>query len=275
MLVQDFDTAERRGASAHRGGGVGFVSLLKGEEGAPDNFDLMIVEMQNDYTTPRHRHNFDQVRIMLQGYFEWAPGTPQPEGTVGYFAEGTYYTQKGVGPSRTLVLQSGGATGHGYTSNRQLQAGIAELKESGDFHDGVYSHTLPDGKRENLDGYQAVWEHVHGRKLDYPAPRFQTPVIAFPDAFGWRHEGEGAQHRSFGRFNERGTAVGQVTLATGARTTIDASEQTVLVFVEAGAGTIGGTAFSRDDAIRIDRGDTADVLATEDARLYTFGLPVF
>lgn len=275
MLVQDFGAAPRRGASAHRGGGVAFVSLLTGNEGAPDNFDLMIVDMTEDYATPRHRHNFDQIRVMLEGYFEWAPGTAQPEGSVGYFAEGTYYTQKGIGPSRTLVLQVGGASGDGYTSNRQLQAAIGELQQAGAFHDGIFTRKLPWGQAENLDGYQAVWEHLAGRKLAYPAPRFQTPLIAFPDAFGWAALGSGGRQRSFGTFNERGTSAGQIAVAAGGQASICAAAQTMLLYVAEGSGTCSGQAFGPSDGIRIDRGETADLAATSDCLLFTFGLPVF
>jgi hypothetical protein len=275
MLVQDFATAPRRGASAHRGGGVAFVSLLTGAEGAPDNFDLMIVEMTEDYATPRHRHNFDQIRVMLEGYFEWAPGTPQPEGSLGYFAEGTFYTQKGIGPSRTLVLQVGGGSSQGYTSYNQLQTGIAGLQKAGSFHDGVYTRTLPGGGIENLDGYQAVWEHLNGRKLAYPAPRFQTPLIAFPDAFGWQALGEGAQQRCFGTFNERGTSAGQIAIAAGGSAKLEAGGQALLLYVARGAGTCGGARFGREDAIRLDLGETAEIAATADCLLFTFRLPVF
>lgn len=277
MFVQAYETAPRRGASAHRGGGVAFVSMLTGQEWRPDNYDLMIVDMVDDYMTPRHRHNFDQVRVMLEGFFEWAPETPQPEGSVGYFAEGTYYTQKGIGPSRTLVLQVGGASGSGYTSNDQLQKGIAELKADGAFNDGIYTRIADNGTKINLDGYQAVWEHVHGRQLAYPEPRFQTPVIAFPDAFAWLPAGEGAFARQFGIFNERGTSVGQIKIAAGGHAPIAtaAENRTFLFFVVAGSGNCDGTAFGTNDAIRVDCGETVVMTASTPCLLYKFGLPKF
>lgn len=279
MRVQDFHTAPRRGAASHRAGGLSFVSLLTGAEGAPDNFELMIVRVEVDYATPLHRHNFDQIRIILDGHFEWAPGVPQPEGSVGYFAEGTSYTQKGVGVSETLLLQVGGASGHGYTSHRQLQTAIEELQMLGTFSEGVYRRARADGETDRIDGYQAIWEHINARKLVYPAARFQAPVIAFPDAFGWQALGEGdragALQRRFGVFNERGTSAGQVAVAAGACAHLDAGPQTLLIYVEAGAGTIDGMAFGERAAIRIDRGERAEIIASRDIRMFTFALPRF
>ena len=53
--------------SGHRSGGIDFKRLLQGTPGTPDNFELSIVRTAGDYFTPRHRHNFDQVRFCLEG----------------------------------------------------------------------------------------------------------------------------------------------------------------------------------------------------------------
>ncbi len=275
MFVQDYATAERRAAAAHRGGGIAFMSLLKGDEGALDNFDLMLVDMTQDYVTPRHRHNFDQVRIMLQGYFEWAPGTPQPEGSIGYFPEGTYYTQKGIGPSRTLVLQVGGGSGGGYMSHRQLQDGIGALQRAGSFDDGVYTGTAADGTRQTKDGYQAVWEHVHGRALSYPQPRYQTPLIAFPDAFAWHSAGDRAAVRRFGSYNEVGLSMAQLRIDAGGSVEVGDDERPHLLYVAAGEGDCAGTTYGAQGAIRVERGEKLCLNARGDSLFYQFGLPTF
>lgn len=275
MIVQDYGTAERRGAAAHRGGGIAFVSLLTGQEGAPDNFDLMLVDMNEDYLTPRHRHNFDQVRIMLRGYFEWAPDTPQPEGSVGYFPEGTYYTQKGVGPSQTLVLQVGGGSGNGYMSNRQLQDGIAALQREGRFEDGIYTRVSPVGTRCNIDGYQAVWEHVYGQPLSYPQPRYQTPLIAFPEAFNWLPCGAGAFMRHFGTYNEVGLGVRQLRVDAGGYAEIGGDRHPNLFYVVQGEGNCAGQGYGARGAIRVDRMERATIHAYSDSLFYQFCLPVF
>ncbi|HKF28874.1 MAG TPA: hypothetical protein VKB29_06580 [Candidatus Binataceae bacterium] len=52
--------------SGHRSGGIDFKRLIQGTPGALDNFELSLVRTAGDYYTPRHRHNFDQVRLCLE-----------------------------------------------------------------------------------------------------------------------------------------------------------------------------------------------------------------
>ena len=89
--------------------------LLRGRAGAPDNYELSLVLMDGDYTTPRHKHNFDQVRYMVEGEFGYGRSKDevQQQGTIGYFPEGVSYEQRAVRRSVTLLLQGGGASGAG------------------------------------------------------------------------------------------------------------------------------------------------------------------
>jgi len=128
MQVAHRESAPRFGRSAHRPGGIGFISLLRGEEGRVDNFELIIATITEDFHTPRHRHNFDQLRVMLEGSFGFDRDRVQNAGTIGYFCEGTYYQQQGVGHSEALVLQSGGASGNGFMSFEKLYQVVDQLK---------------------------------------------------------------------------------------------------------------------------------------------------
>ncbi len=95
--------------------------LLTGEPGTPGNFSLQLSSTPT-YYSPRHRHNFDQVRFQLQGDFDFATDGIMKPGCVAYFPEGTYYgPQSGPLPSETLVLQFGGASGSGYLSAEQFE----------------------------------------------------------------------------------------------------------------------------------------------------------
>ena len=99
----------------HRSGGIDFKRLLQGSPGSPDNFELSIVRTAGDYFTPRHRHNFDQVRLCLEGAMNYAPGKDLKAGTVGYFPEGTFYgPQSSTSKSVVLLLQMGGSAGYGF-----------------------------------------------------------------------------------------------------------------------------------------------------------------
>jgi hypothetical protein len=155
-------TAVEKGASAHRGGGVHFLSLLQGEENTSGNFHLTLV-YANDYVAPRHRHNFDQVRIVLDGAFGFDHGMVQEAGMLGYFTEGNYYTQKSVGKSMTLLLQAGGASGTGYMSDNQLRSAVENLQSKGQFNSGVFTWLDSTGKKHNQDGYEAAWEFVRNK----------------------------------------------------------------------------------------------------------------
>ena len=53
-----------------REGVIRAVRILEGEPG-PDNFALKLVNIQGDFFSPRHRHNFDQVRLQLEGSFDY------------------------------------------------------------------------------------------------------------------------------------------------------------------------------------------------------------
>jgi hypothetical protein len=236
-------SAPKGGASAHRPGGIAFTYLLEGEENAPTNFALMLVHVQDGYHAPRHRHNFDQVRIMLDGAFGFDRGQRQEAGSVGYFTEGLYYTQDGRGPSTTLLLQIGGASGCGYMSNRQLRTSVAALETRGTFHEGVYTHLDAAGRKHNQDGYEAAWEHTFGRTVTYPTPRYEGPVLIAPDAFSWVNDGTqpGVARKPLGTFHERALSMAYWHIAPGARCTLFANEQASAWVVLDGDADIDGT----------------------------------
>ena len=154
-LVQAQDIAFRH-VSGHRQGTIEFKCLLQGEERSPDNFEFSLVQTRGQYHTPRHRHNFDQVRLNLTGAMNYADGKDLRAGEVGYFPEGTRYgPQNIVGDPLTLVLQSGGASGEGFMSYRQLNDGHRALEKLGTFSEGVFRWDpkhRPAGKPVNQDG---------------------------------------------------------------------------------------------------------------------------
>jgi len=122
-------------ARAHvRAGGFSSRRLLDGREGSPANFSLQLGLTPDSYFSPRHRHNFDQVRYQLEGEYDFSSDGVMKPGTVAYFPEGTYYgPQSSSVRSLTLVLQFGGASGNGYMSPEQYDRAAAELRELGTF----------------------------------------------------------------------------------------------------------------------------------------------
>ena len=194
--------------SGHRSGGIDFKRLIQGEDGAPDNFEFSFVRTAGDYYTPRHRHNFDQVRFCIEGSMNYAPGKDLKAGTVGYFPEGSFYgPQKDSVGSVVLLLQMGGAAGFGFMSYQQLNAGYQKLSDLGHFDNGVFSRVAPDGATQRKDGYEAIWEYVNKRSVEYPAPRYEEPIVMHPENFGWRAIGGGFDYKHLGSFGERGLSL--------------------------------------------------------------------
>jgi hypothetical protein len=244
-------------AQAHRPGGVSFRHLLAGQAGAPDNYSLSLVDVAQHYEAPRHRHNFEQVRMMLDGSFGFGPGAVQDVGSLGYFCEGTYYTQRGDGRSTTLLLQCGGASGAGYLGFAQLRQGIQALASKGQFHDGVFTWHDDQGVKHNQDGYEAAWEHVNQRTIAYPKPRYQAPVIVHPEHFAWLPWAPGLQLKRLGCFNERGLGVAMWQLRAQARVTWQPAERRELLYVLQGDAALIAQDSAHDAAHDAAHGDQA------------------
>jgi len=277
MRISHFATAPRAGSSPHRPGGICFVNLLEGTPFARDNYLLTIVDIEDEFFAPRHRHNFEQVRIMLSGSMSFGPDQEQQAGSVGYFCEGTFYTQKGMGASRTLLLQVGGPSGSGYMSRAQMDGGIANLQKMGRFEQGVFSWTDETGQKHNRDGYEAAWEQAFGRPISYESPRYDAPLIMWPDRFAYVPvQGEtGVASKMLGRFNERGLEIAQLRLAADARHVVVDGGQHRLFFVIDGHGDASGLPFERYDAFDVPRDATVTLTAASELELYVIGLPRF
>ena len=74
----------------HPTGAIAFQHLLRGDPGSPDNFMLILGRQDGDFHMPRHRHNFDQIRLPIVGPMDHGDFV-LGEGEVGYFVEGLAY----------------------------------------------------------------------------------------------------------------------------------------------------------------------------------------
>jgi hypothetical protein len=244
--------------SGHRGNGIEFKRLLNGSVGTADNFEFSLVRTASDYFTPRHRHNFDQVRFAIEGTFNYSPGRDLPAGTVGYFPEGTFYgPQAETAGCVVLVLQMGGASGAGFMSYDQLHAGYEQLCDLGGFDRGVFSRKSADGRANRKDGYEAVWEHVNRRTLEYPGARYEEPVVMHPAGFSWIEAGDGFEIKRLGAFGERGLEISCIRGRAGARHRADKHASPELLFVTCGElrAKDSGKTIGASSAFRIDPSD--------------------
>jgi hypothetical protein len=266
-----------------RGGTIAFKTLLEGRDGSPDNYQLVLADTDVSFQSPRHRHNFDQFRLSVQGATNIGPKRNLEEGDLAYFPEGTYYgpqTQQEVGSnSLCMVIQFGGPSGNGYMSRQQMQEGFARLGEHGRFEDGVYRRAAPapDG-RMNQDAYEAIWEHMNGRPVSYSKPRFLDPVHVREPNFEWQSVAgaPGAATKQLGSFTEKGVGARAVRVGAGSSLTLEALPQLQIVFIKDGTGQFGnGEAWSRHTAVELAAGESATMNASTDTEAVVLALTRF
>jgi hypothetical protein len=82
MQVVPIETRElTTSATQLRQGVIKAYRLIEGEPGL-GNFALRLVNIAGDFLSPRHRHNFDQFRMQLEGTYDYGPdGKFTPPGT--------------------------------------------------------------------------------------------------------------------------------------------------------------------------------------------------
>ena len=279
MQLTCADDLEWKPLTQIRDGGKDAKELLVGTEGTPDNYRLVMVREQGVVAnTPRHKHTFDQVRIVLSGRANYGPQRWIEPGELAYFPEGTPYGPEASDGDRLgLTLQCGGASGLGFLSNRQLKAGTAELQQTGEFKGGVYYPGSSDGKRRAQDAYEAVWEHINGRKIDYPKPRYDEPIKMRPGHFEWQDQpGQpGVQAKLLGVFTERRHEIAMLRLGVGSTAMLGPRAGIQLAYVLQGAAAIDGRAASPNTAFEVTAGSAAQVIATSAVELIVIGLPIF
>src|SRR5262249_40413746 len=90
----------------------------------------------------------------------------------------------------------------------------------GEFKDGVFRRRADVEGKRNLDGYQAIWEHVNGRPMVYPKPRYPQPIFMDPANYEWVpvEAAPGVAEKLLGVFTERRSEAG-CSSSTPARAT--------------------------------------------------------
>ena len=258
-----------------RGAEREFKTLLTGDDTALDNFRLYFVRQKGEVDVPRHKHNFDQIRMCLEGegqnYGErkWIKA-----GELAYFPEGTPY-----GPERSncerlsITLQFGGASRNGFVSSARLQRAMDEMKEFGTFEKGIFKRVgqLAPGEKRNQDAYEAIWAHVNGRPLAYPKPRYPGPIMMDSADFSWViTDAVGVAEKLLGIFTERRASARFVRLA--AEATLEAAGRGIYV-VCSGDGRVADEPARRFTTLSLEHGETAAFTAGQDMELLHLGLP--
>jgi hypothetical protein len=256
-----------------RTGKVGKQLLLGGDTDSPGNFKFGLFHQYGDFFSPRHRHNFCQFRVQLEGVCEYGLSGKMKPGTIGYFPEGAYYGPQGpdAGDTYTATLQFGGPSGSGLLTPEQTAAAKQELLKTGFFKNGVF-HRNPDvpGKR-NVDGFEAVWEQVNGRTLVYPEPQYATPVMMFPDSYQWmRASATGVEEKVLGVFTDCQIPCALYRLQPGA---IFTAHGRGVFMVLSGHGSVASETFRRFTSVYLDTGETTRFEADELSEMLLMGMP--
>ena len=273
MKLVHADEVEWKRGLEHRGGTFHYRHLLEGKPGTPGNFHLGIGQQDGDFVSPRHRHNFDQFRFQLEGTSNFDRNGKMTPGILGYFPEGAAYgPQSSEGRSVTAVLQFGGASGSGYLSNRETRAAMEELKQLGEFKDGVFRRKVPFHGKKNADGNQAIWEHHHQRPIVFPKPRYPQPLMMDPRNYAWVpvEDAPGVHEKLLGVFTERRTEAGLYKLDPGAAFT---AKGRGVFLVLRGAGTVAGEPIRPLTTLHLDWQQTATFAASTETEIMHFGLP--
>jgi hypothetical protein len=273
-IVQTDEIPLKRGLE-HRGGVFHGCIMAEGEPGALDNFQLSFGQMGGDFNSPRHRHNFEQIRYQLEGVLDYGRDGRLVAGMVGYFPEAVYYGPQSQDPSlscKTIVMQFGGASGSGYLSQAEVDAGRKALGEFGEFKDGVFRRRADVEGKRNLDGYQAIWEHANTRPMVYPKPRYPQPIFMDPANYDWvpAAGAPGVAEKLLGVFTERRSQASLFRLDAGTRF---AARGKGVYVVTRGTGKVGDQAFRALTTVDLDAGETVTFAADAETELLYFGLP--
>jgi hypothetical protein len=273
MQIVHADQVEWKRGLQHRGGTFHYRHLLNGTPGLPGNFQFNVGQLEGDFSSPRHRHNFDQFRFQIEGTMNFDRNGKMGAGTFGYFPEGAPYgPQSSEGRSSTAVLQFGGASGSGYLSREEVYAGTEELKKFGTFEGGIFRRNDDVEGRRQTDGYQAIWEHAHGERMEYPRPRYRDPIMVDPANYEWLPVAgmPGVTHKPLGTFTERQCGAELIRLKRGA--SYPAGARSVCL-VLSGAGIVGTQPYRQFTAFHVDENEHADMVARDDTEFVLLVLP--
>jgi hypothetical protein len=273
MKIMQLEDAPLVRGLEHRGGTFHSRTMAEGTPGTPGNFKFSLSWLGTDYSGPRHRHNFDQYRFMIEGESDYGQDGPLKEGMLGYYPEGVPY---GPQINKTdifcAVLQFGGASGSGYLLPREVKAGMEELKKFGEFKDGIFHRNEGVPGRKNAEAYQAIWEHVHGRTMIYPKARYDAPIYADTGNYEWApvQGAQGVSQKLFGVWTERRTQADMLKIDAGASHRVEGRG---VYLVLSGAGECEGKPLQKYTSVYVDHDEAVTLRASEMMTLLHYGLP--
>lgn len=280
--VVQFDEVPWGSLGSHREYHIEVKTPLQGRPGALDNFRITFNRgLGGTEHQPRHRHNFDQIRMPLSGRVNYGPRRWIEAGQIGYFPEGLHYgpteDHRDVGTSG-MTLQFGGAAGHGFLSSAQMRDVTRTLEGLGTFEKGMYRRRAAGGVTYKAqDAFEAMWEHVNGRRIDYPKPRYSDQIVMCPENYDWcaHPDAAGVWTKSLGDFTERHLTITMLRTEPHAGVALGPRAGTQIGVVLSGSGTVAGQPAGPLTSVKIEAGDLARVESDVGLELVIYGLPMF
>ena len=279
MRISEADTSETGQVGSMREGKLVQKFLLTGEDGSPNNYLLNVgLTGSGGWGTPRHRHNFDQIRYVLKGKYPVSPHKIMGEGSVAYFPESVHYgPQDRPEGLEMMVIQFGGASGAGFLSTPQREAANARLEKKGTFKDGIFTWVDDKGQKHNMDGSAACFEEAMKTKLTFAPARYDDVVVMEPSASDWMPTGTpGVSTKLLGTFTERNTRISMIKLDAGATMNTGSRSQIEVLFMGTGKIIVDGKAYGDKTAIELLPSDApVDIKAEAESVFFAVTLPKF
>ena len=186
MKIVQGDEVEWKRGLQHRGGTFHYRHLLNGTPGTLGNFQFNVGQLEGDFASPRHRHNFDQFRFQLDGTMNFDRNgkmSGRQRSAISRKARPMGRSPRKARPS-PRCCNSAAPAAPAICRARRF-AGQNELKKFGTFEGGIFRRNDDVEGRRNTDGYQAIWEHMNGQRMEYPKPRYRDPIMVDPAHYEW------------------------------------------------------------------------------------------
>jgi hypothetical protein len=279
VRISDAASAESGRVGSMRSGTLDQKFLLQGDDDSANNYLLNVgLTGSGGWGTPRHRHNFDQIRYVLKGKYPASPHKIMGEGSVAYFPESVHYgPQDRPEGLEMMVIQFGGASGSGFLSTPRREAANEALKTKGTFKDGIFTWIDEQGQKHNMDGATACYEEATGKKLVLAPPRYDDVIMMDPESYDWlRTDAPGVSTKLLGTFTERSIKIGFIRVDAGATFNTGSRSQVEVLFLSKGKVTINGKAYGEKTACELLPSDKpTDIKADGEALFFTVTLPKF
>jgi hypothetical protein len=220
------------------------------------------------FTAPRHRHDFEQIRISMSGRQDFGRGQILEENWIAYFPAGAFYGPEEIDGASIFQIQWSD-----YWVTRSMhEKAYAELKEMGEFVGGKYRNVDASGQRTERDALNAIWEHVYKRPSAIPTPRYPDPILINPDAFNYVNVSPTHSAKVLGRFTERDLMITKVRWDREGRWEFPA-DRTYCMFTSAGEILAGEEIYGVHTVVWSDVGERESIGARQGTEALIVGWP--